>query len=134
MKPPPYEHLKNQVAFVVIRAYAAHCYIYYELNDNIISDHEFDALWAFIVENYDWIKPFDLNGYLPPKDQGMSSGFATLHRIQGQTKDYAIALLKDHNEKIKKERLAAIRAQKATAKPKPKPAREVIDEDFDLIG
>ena len=124
MKPPPYEHLKNQVAFVVIRAYAAHSYIYYELNDNIISDHEFDALWKFIVENYDWIKPFDLNDYLPPKDQGTSSGFDIAKRVVGQTKDYAYDLLKEHKAKMKK----------ATAKPKPKPAREVIDEDFDLIG
>jgi len=133
MKPPPYEHIKNQVAFVVIRAYAAHAYIYYTLNDNIITDHEYDALWKFIQENYDWIKPFDLNNYLPPKNQQRSSCFEGVDRICGQTRDYAIDLLKEHKRKIKE-------ATEATAKPiqkpklKPKPTREVIDEDFDLIG
>ncbi len=126
MKPPPYEHIKNQVAFVVIRAYIAHAYIYYKLNDNIISDHEFDALWKFIVDNYEWIKPFDLNDYLPPKDNGTSSCFDSMDRVVGQTRDYAIDLLKEHKRKMRK----------ATANPKPKPTREVVvvDDDFDLIG
>lgn len=121
MNPPPYEHLKNQVAFIVIRAYIAHAYIYYELNDSVIPDHEFDALWQFIHDNYDWIKPYDLNDYLPPKDNGTSSCFEAMRRVTGLTREYAIDLLKEHKKKIEESKEMI-------------PMEEVTDEDFDLIG
>lgn len=120
MNPPPYQHLKQQVAFVCIRAYAAHSYLYYEKDESIISDREFDALCKFLLENYEWIKPFDLNDYLDRGSLEAGSGFAIASKVCGQTKDYALDLVKENKKKPKR------------AKPKPAPVDD--EEEFDLIG
>jgi hypothetical protein len=121
MKPPPYSHLKNQVAFVCIRAYAAHSYLYYEKNSSVISDGEFDALCKFLLDNYEWIKPFDLNDYLDKGSLEAGSGYAIASKVCGQTRGYALDLLKTEKKKP------------AKVKPKPVPV-DVDGEEFDLIG
>lgn len=123
---PPYAHLKQQVAFVCIRAYAAHSFLYYVKDSPVISDGDYDALCKFLLENYDWIKPYDLNNYLDAGCLKAGSGFTIAEKVCGQTRDYALDLLKGHGKKT------AVATPKA--KSKPKPTREVIDEDFDLIG
>lgn len=125
MKPPPYAHLKQQVAFVCIRAYAAHSFLYYVKDSPVISDGDYDALCKFLLDNYEWIKPFDLNNYLDEGCLQAGSGFTIAQKVCGQTRDYALDLLKEHD------------ARRVAAKPKtkPKPTREVEDDDdFDLIG
>lgn len=121
MRQPPYAHLKQQVAFVCIRAYAAHSYLYYEKDSSVISDGEFDALCKFLLDNYEWIKPFDLNDYLDKGSLEAGSGFAIAGKVCGQTRDYALDLLKTEKKKP------------AKAKPKPAPVDDE-EEEFDLIG
>ena len=137
MMVPPFRHLRQQVAFVCIRAYAAHCYIYYCCDENIIDDHAFDALWKFIRENYDWIKPYDVNNYLPEKEQDTSSGFDIAKRICGLTRVYAFELLEAYRNK--KEDFICDRYAKDEPDEKPirrKNKKEKVEEDadFDLIG
>lgn len=86
--------LLPQVAFVAIRAYAAHSYIYYTKHENIITDHEFDDLCVWLKDNFEWLKPFDINDYLCFSALEAGTGYQL--KIVGQTRDYAEDLLKDH--------------------------------------
>lgn len=80
-------------ANVAIRAYAAHSYLYYKKDTNIISDGEYDELCNWLAENYEWIKPHDLNDYLDLGQLICGSGFVTAEKVCGQTRDYAESLI-----------------------------------------
>lgn len=115
------------MAFVCIRAYAAHSYIYYEKDESIISDGDFDNLCKYLLKNYDWIKPFDLNNYLDKARLEEGSGYHIPAKICGQTLEYARDLLKEHKKQKDRE-------DRKQEKSKRKLERVVVDEDFDLIG
>lgn len=100
----PPQAVRAQVAVVLWRAYAAHSYLYYQRNTSIITDGDFDELCKYILENYDWIKPHDLNNYLDETALGAGTGFHLV--VVGQTRDYAEALLAKHNEATKKKKPA----------------------------
>lgn len=89
-----------QICFIAIRAYAAHSYLYYEKDENIIPDHEYDQLCRWIYSHWAWIKPHDLNNYL---DFGaLDAGTGHQLKVTGQTRDYAEDLLKAYKEKTVK--------------------------------
>ncbi len=89
--------LQKKLAFVAIREYAAHSYIYYEKDNSIISDAEYDALCQWCLKNFTWLKPHDLNNYLRKDMLECGSGYDI--SVIGLTKDYAELLLADHLEK-----------------------------------
>lgn len=89
--------IEAQIAFIAIRAYAAHSYLYYERDENIIADHEYDRLCKWLLENYEWVKAHDINKYL---DAGaLEAGTGHQLKVVGQTKKYADDLLEDHKKK-----------------------------------
>jgi len=94
----PYEKLEQQIATVCIRAYAAHSYLYYERDESLITDQEFDALCVFLLGNYKWIKQWDLDKYLSRDALKAGTGFDIASKVCGQTKDYAESILAEHNK------------------------------------
>lgn len=94
--------LQKKVAFVVIREYAAHSYLYYEKDAPIISDGEYDDLCKWLLKNYAWIKPHDLNGYIRKDMLECGSGYDI--SVIGQTRDYAELLLQGQPAPKKKKK------------------------------
>lgn len=89
--------IEPRVAFIAIRAYAAYSYLYYQLDESLITDDEYDGLCKWLLANYSWVKPHDINNYL---DEGrLQAGTGYDLTIVGQTKDYAESLLKQDREK-----------------------------------
>lgn len=88
------EYLKKFYAHIAIREYAAHSYLYYIKDTSIISDGDFDSICKFILENFDWIKPFDINDYIDRESMKAGTGFNIANKVCGQTKEYAEGLLK----------------------------------------
>lgn len=89
--------IHQQVAFVAIRAYAVHSYLYYVRHVNIISDDEFDLLCRWLIGNWVWIKPYDINNYLDIT--GLNAGTGYHLKVLGQTKQYADEMYEDHLKK-----------------------------------
>ena len=88
----PPKAVQQQFATVAIRTYAAAGYRYYVMDDPTLTDAEFDELCHWLSDNFEWIKPFDLSGYLEMESLDAGSGYAIAAKVCGQTKDYAIAL------------------------------------------
>lgn len=102
MSIPPYDELRRQVATVLIRAYAAYSYLYYEKDESLLADDDFDKLCVYLLENLEWIKPYDLNNYLDEDSLFSGSGYHLVGKVVGQTKDYAELLLKDYKNGSRK--------------------------------
>ena len=92
MKKLPYI-LQQKFAFVAIREYAAHSYLYYDKNESLISDAEYDQLCKWLLENLSWIKVHDMNGYLRKELLECGSGYNI--EVVGLTRQYAELLLKN---------------------------------------
>jgi hypothetical protein len=88
--------LQAKLAFVSIREYAAHSYIYYDKDQNIISDGDYDLMCKWLLENFTWLKPHDINNYLREDMLKCGSGYDIT--VTGLTRDYAELLLAHHNE------------------------------------
>ena len=89
------EVLKSRVAFNAIRMYAALSYLYEVENASPAEDHQFDELCLWLTANYEWVKPYDINEYLPRIDTGnpqIKSGMHCAHSVCGQTKEFAESL------------------------------------------
>ena len=109
------ETLAAKFAFCSIQAYAAHSYLYYDRNESLISDGEFDAICRWLEVNFGWVKPHDINGYL---DQGkLAAGTGYGLNVCGQTKNYAELLLQNAQKKGKTVPVKA---------PDPEPKRKSI--------
>jgi hypothetical protein len=131
MKPFPYTDIKQKVANIVIREYVAHSYLYYEKDSPIIDDGQFDKLCKWIEENYDWIKPFDINNYLEESEIHAGSGFVAASKITGPTQRYAEYLLEGASlARDEKEGKETKHISKLYTKPRPKPKE--VDEDDPL--
>lgn len=98
------DFLAQQLATVAIRAYAAHSYLYYEKDSPVISDGDFDALCEWLLENYDWIKQYDLNNYLNRKSLRAGTGFDIAPKVSGMTLQHALGLLETEKPKAEKPR------------------------------
>ena len=97
---PPFVEAK--LAFMIIREYAAHSYIYYEKNTSLISDADYDQLCKWLCDNYSWMKPYDTNGYLDKDLLKCGSGYNI--SVCGLTRDYAELLLQDQPVKKRKKK------------------------------
>lgn len=93
------QFLHQQIAFVAIRAYAAHSYLYYVQHVNIIADYEFDALCRWLIGNWVWLKPYDINNYLDIHALEAGTGYHL--NVVGQTRKYADEMYEDHIKKNK---------------------------------
>lgn len=87
------------VAFVAIRAYAAYSYLYYELDESLVDDGNFDALCKWLLENYAAIKPHDLNGYLDKSALKAGTGYHLTGKVCGMTRKWAEELLAESRKK-----------------------------------
>lgn len=88
--------IEKFVAFKAIQAYAALSYAYYDKDISLVSDHDFDMLCRWMLENYDWIKPHDLNSYVDRDALEAGTGFNI--KVCGQTRDYADLLIADYDK------------------------------------
>ena len=95
--------LQSRVAFNAIRMYAALSYLYYEKGESAVSDGEFDELCNWILANYEWIKPHDINGYISKSSMKAGTGFDIAAKVCGQTKEFAESLLQTKPKKAKAE-------------------------------
>lgn len=86
--------LRPMFAHVAIREYAVHSHIYYEYNESIISDEEFDSLCVWLLENFKWIKPHDINDYLD--EDRLEEGTGYHLKVAGLTRELAEQRLKMH--------------------------------------
>ena len=86
--------IQREVATVAIRAYAAASYRYYVLDDPTMEDADFDELCHWLSDNFEWVKPFDISGYLEMEALDAGTGFNIAAKVCGQTKDYADGLKK----------------------------------------
>ena len=97
------EVLRSRVAFNAIRMYVVFSYLYEVKDDSPAADYQFDELCIWLTENYDWVKPYDLNEYLPRIDTGnpqIKSGSHCAHRVCGQTKEFAEQIRKEWHKTI----------------------------------
>ena len=86
----------------LLKDYLAHCYLYYTLNESVISDHSFDNLckeirsyWANIQSPYvDYVFALE-NGHIELL-KGSELGETCPYEIQ----TYALQLLEQHNEEL----------------------------------
>ena len=101
------------VAFVAIRAYAAYSYLYYDRDESLISDADFDALCKWLLRHYDVVKPHDLNDYLDPSSLEAGTGYNLAGKVCGMTRKWADALLAEKDKPVRKA------AKKKTALPAP---------------
>lgn len=86
--------IEKVVAFKAIQAYAAFSYAYYEKDVSLIDDQEFDALCRWLHNNFNWLKPHDINNYLDEDSLLAGTGYNV--NVIGQTRDHAEALIKQH--------------------------------------
>lgn len=114
--------IEKQIATVAIRSYAANSFLYYRCDWSPISDGDYDALCKWLLENYDWIKPHDVSGYLSRESLRCGTGFDIADKVCGQTKEYAEALY----------RLAHKKEPKVTKAKRPKEESDEIDME-DLL-
>ncbi len=77
----------------LIRQYAVHSYLYYQCDENVVSDSHYDALARAIAIRFDEIKPHDINGYIWNKSTDWSSGNAESFNVCGKTKRLAELVL-----------------------------------------
>lgn len=56
--------LQRQFANHAIRQYVVCSHLYYKHEISHITDAEYDQLCRWLCDNFDWIKPHDVNGYL----------------------------------------------------------------------
>lgn len=91
--------IQSRVAFNAIRMYAALSYLYYEKGESVASDGDFDDLCVWLLKNYEWVKPHDLNGYLSKSSLKAGTGFDIAAKVCGQTKDFAESLLQTKPKK-----------------------------------
>lgn len=112
------------VAFVAIRAYAAYSYLYYDKDESLVSDGDFDMLCKWMLENYDALKPHDINGYLKRGMLQAGTGFhLAMGKVCGMTKKWADEQLEIANRRKPK--------RKAKARPKPQPLAD--DDDLSIF-
>lgn len=100
--------MQQRVATIAIRTYAAHSWLYYQRDLSLITDAEFDDLCAWLVDNFDWVKKWDISGYLDL--DALKAGTGHHLKVIGQTLDYAMQLESEHLAR--------------NPKPKRKPKRE----------
>jgi hypothetical protein len=86
--------ISNRVSHIAIREWAALGYLYETGDDSPASDEEFDELAQWITTNYSWLKPVDLNGYLPEDPAARKSAMGLGTKVVGQTRDYALSIEK----------------------------------------
>lgn len=96
--------IEQEMATIAWRAYAAHSYLYYVKDEPILADEDFDQLCRFILKNFDWIKPFDLNDYLDEAALEAGTGYQIAEKVTGMTRDHAEGLLEEHLAKSKKKK------------------------------
>lgn len=84
--------IQPEVAFFAIRSYAALSYLYYERDISLVDDQSYDALCKWLLENWDWIKPHDLNNYLQKDALEAGTGFHL--DVTGMTRQWANDLAK----------------------------------------
>lgn len=77
-------------AFKLIRDYAAYSHLYYKLDISLISDGEYDMLCKRILDNYERIKPYDINNYLDIDELPAGTGYHLA--VTGLTLQYALWL------------------------------------------
>lgn len=112
------------VAFIAIRAYAAYSYLYYEKDESLIGDGEFDELCKWLLANYDLVKPHDINDYLDKEALSAGTGYAISGRVCGLTKKWADEQL--HEAKAKRRK-----PKKQTNKPAA--VRNKVDCDMTFL-
>jgi hypothetical protein len=91
--------IQSRVAFNAIRMYAALSYLYYERGESVASDADFDELCSFLLANYEWVKPHDLNNYLSKASLKAGTGYDISGKVCGQTKAFAESLLPAKSKK-----------------------------------
>lgn len=97
------------VAFVAIRAYAAHSYLYYDLDESLISDHDFDYLCVWLLKNYAIVKPHDINDYLNKEMLEAGTGFHLSNgKVCGLTRQWADDLLAEYKKKRPKKKVKPV--------------------------
>lgn len=92
------EAIEPIYAAIAIRQYAIHSYLYYVKDSPIISDGAYDELCRWLLKNYKWIKPHDINGYLDKERLREGSGYHLASLVCGLTKEHAELRLKQHLE------------------------------------
>jgi hypothetical protein len=83
----------EQLAFISIREYCLHSWLYYTKDTTLISDGEYDELCKWLLENYEWVKPFDINNYLCKDLLACGSGYGL--QLKGLTLKYCEDVYKD---------------------------------------
>ncbi len=94
----PY-HIRRSVAHTLIRNYCCYCLAYYKYGVSLISDAEFDAICR--IREFEWLKPFDLNGYIDKDMLDCGSGYHIPSILKGLTLQYcedAIAMRSFRND------------------------------------
>lgn len=85
--------LEASIARNAIREYAAHSYLYYKLDNPVISDGEYDELCKWLEREFEWVKKHDINDYLHLDLLSCGSGYDIVGQISGLTLRYAMSLI-----------------------------------------
>lgn len=91
---PVPKSIEKEYAFITIRAYCLHSYVYYALDTTIISDAEYDELCKHIEKHFTFFKKYDINDYINYDEIKAGSGYTIPSKICGQTKDYIESVIK----------------------------------------
>lgn len=54
----------RQIAHIAMREYCLHSWLYYEKDESIIHDEDYDNLCKWLFDNYEWLQLFDMNNHL----------------------------------------------------------------------
>lgn len=96
--------IEETTAFIAIREYMVHSYVYEKKSDCIIPDSEYDELCKWLLINWNWVKPYDINDYLEKSALHAGTGSKAANSICGLTLDYAEKRYKEYKDKRKKKK------------------------------
>jgi len=117
-----------------IKNYLIHCYLYYQLNESVISDEDFDKLCVRLLANWPTTQSV-YKKYISKNDLEAGTGFTLFYDHQTNKRNYPSEIIKDAETKLAEHRAQRVLQYRVTTNDPDMLYLSLKDaEDWFLIG
>jgi len=117
-----------------IKNYLIHCYLYYELNESIISDEDFDKLCVRLLANWPTQQSV-YKKYISKNDLEAGTGFTLFYDHETNKRDYPSEIIETAQTKLAEHRAQRVLRYRVTTNDPDMLYLSLKDcEDWFLIG